>query len=147
MRIVHGMIWAAAGLLSLAAAPAGAGGWDHPQVFIGGGQHSCPGQYRDRLNHDTGDRRATWRCDIGTRPHRDALEDGFFGHGRTARGGFEYDRGYPYDYYPRAEREEGRHEHYAESGEAGAPARSWCETRLVRDARGRQTAPVTICRN
>ena len=113
------------------------------------GPSTCPGMYGDYSTYDpqSGYGRRPWRCDVGTRNHRDALEDGFFGHGRVAGRGFDYDRGYPYDYYPADAGEEYDEPAYAaaEAEPVTRPLR--CETIIARDARGRKTVPVRICRN
>lgn len=78
----------------------------------------------------------------GTRLHRTAIEDGYFGHGWLGRGGrFEYDRGYPYDYYPAWEP---REEELAYAEEPISSGRG-CESQWVRDGR-KGKAEVRVCR-
>ena len=81
----------------------------------------------------------------GTRSHRTALEDGYFAHGRLARGGrFDYDRGYPYDYYPSYE-EQVAESDWAEYEEPVSSGRG-CERQWVRDGR-KGKAEVRVCRD
>ena len=141
-------IFLGAALAAAAATSAQAGGsGDARTVVIATGQYTCPGSYADYRPHDwrAGYGVRPWRCDFPTRPHRDALEDGFFGHGRVVGTGFDYDRGYPYDYYPAWEPEV-RSRDYVEL--AAPPVRDTrCETVRVPDGRGSARVPVRICRN
>lgn len=88
-----------------------------------------------------------WQVDLspydrlGTRIHRTAVEDGFFGHGRSdGRGGYDYDRGYPYDHY------EDRSARTELPIEEAAPREVRCDTEWTRDDASGDKVPVTICR-
>jgi hypothetical protein len=80
---------------------------------------------------------------LGTRIHRTALEDGYFGQGarHDGRGGYDYDRGYPYDYYSGDRRDEGY-----EDGGYDEPREVRCDTEWTRDHDRREEVPVTVCR-
>lgn len=143
-------VFLGAALAAAAATSASAGGaGDARTVVIATGQFTCPGMAADYRGYDwrAGYGQRPWRCDFPARPHRDALEDGFFGHGRVVGKSFDYDRGYPYDYYPAYEPELESRE-YAEADRTEVPRRDMrCETIRVPDARGRDRVPIRICRN
>ena len=113
---------AAAALCVLAAAPVQAGGGERRAHYV-----------------------ISWNGPVeyaGTRLHRTAIEDGYFGHGSLGRGGrFEYDRGYPYDYYPAWQEGE---EELAYAEEPMSSGRG-CERQWVRDGR-KGKAEVRVCR-
>jgi hypothetical protein len=79
---------------------------------------------------------------LGTRIHRTALEDGYFGQGavHNGRGGYDYDRGYPYDYY------RGSPVGQAEQSEAYQPREVECRTQWVPDEGTGEKVPVSVCR-
>lgn len=143
-------IFLSAALAAAAASAAQAGGPDHARtVVIATGQFTCPGSYGDYRSYDwrAGYGQRPFRCDFPTRPHRDALEDGFFGHGRVVGKAFDYDRGYPYDYYPAYEPMLASSD-YDDADEIAPPARDTrCETVKVPDGRTSRRVPVRVCRN
>lgn len=143
-------VFLGAALAVAAATSAQAGGpGDSRTVVIASGQFTCPGSYGDYRATDwrAGYGQRPWRCDFPTRPHRDSLEDGFFGHGRIVGTHFDYDRGYPYDYYPAWEPELQSGD-YAEMDMASPPVRDTrCETVRVPDGSSSARVPVRICRN
>ena len=113
-------------LCALAAAPAHAGGKGRGAVYL-----------------VASDGYASWHK--GPRLHRTAIEDGYFAHGRLGRGGrFDYDRGYPYDYYPSYE-EQVAEKDWAEYEEPVSSGRG-CERQWVRDGRSGK-AEVRVCRD
>jgi hypothetical protein len=76
------------------------------------------------------------------RHSRTSYENGFFGQRGTSRGGvYEYDRGYPYDFY------QGRGEIERVEMELLPARESWCETQRVWDDDSGRERPVRICRN
>ena len=93
-----------------------------------------------------------WRGRHGTRYHRTALDDGFFGHG--GRNGaavpvngqvlYDYDRGYPYDYYDYGGAG-ADHEHAEDEWAPAAVSR--CDSQLVWDDHAGEEVAVRICRN
>jgi hypothetical protein len=85
--------------------------------------------------------------DFGYRDMMAEARNGYFNHGGESRGvrngrvRYDYDRGYPYEYY-RDHRDGGD---YDRAPEYTARAR-YCETELTRDRRGQQVS-VRVCRN
>lgn len=67
--------------------------------------------------------------------NRTAIGNGYFGQGESGDGYYEYDRGYPYDYYD--EREAAEPRAYARGPQ--------CRTQWVPDGHGDEV-PVSICR-
>ena len=85
--------------------------------------------------------------DFGYRDMMEEARNGYFNHGGEARGmrngrvSYDYDRGYPYEYY----RDRSGAEENERPREYTARGRH-CETELTRDRRGQQIS-VRVCRN
>jgi hypothetical protein len=101
---------------------------------------------RDRRDRRRG-RGRSYESELGYteydyRHSRTSYENGYFGQrGTTAGGVYDYDRGYPYDFY------NGQREIERARIEPVPAGESWCETQRVWDDHSGREMPVRICRN